>query len=162
MKLITKSLCIPVESSTIPFLILIIQRSAQYLISQSLLIRLLILAIWLRRKFNWRDAGIIGRLGFTGIGFYLMERYFWIGFSGTSMTVWFGFVGEPTTVNRMFMTYLHFIITHSFASLDMFFVLLVHKNDNFLVYQLVSMMPFMPMRLYKYWSELSLTYPLLC
>ena len=43
--LITKALCIPIGDSTIPVLLLEIQRSAQYQISQAILLRLLLLTI---------------------------------------------------------------------------------------------------------------------
>ena len=74
MTLITKALCLPVVASTIPVLLLAIQRSARYWISRSLLLQLLLLTIRLRRKFNLRQGGIIGRLGFTSIKGYLIEE----------------------------------------------------------------------------------------
>ena len=78
-----------------------------------------------------------------------MERDVQRGSSGTAMTLQFGFRGGPTTVNRMAVTYLYRIITHLFASLENFDVLLFYNNDYYLVYQLAAMIPFMPIRLYK-------------
>ena len=75
MKLIMKALCLPVETSTIPVILLAIQRSAIYRTSLSLLLQPLLLAIGLQMKFNWREGDIIGRKGVTSIGGYLMERY---------------------------------------------------------------------------------------
>ena len=74
MKMITKSLCLPVGASTIPVLLLTIQRLARYQISLLLLLQLMILYIWLQMRFNCREGGIIGRLGVTALGGYLMER----------------------------------------------------------------------------------------
>ena len=54
-----KTLCKPVRDFTIPVLLLIIQISAQCQISRSLLLRLLLLAIRLQRKLNWRGGGRI-------------------------------------------------------------------------------------------------------
>ena len=62
-----------------------------------------------------------------------MERDVWIGVSGTVMNFRFGLGGGPTNVNRMAMTALRCIMNHSFISLDIFFVLLVHNNDDFIV-----------------------------
>ena len=149
MTFIMKALCIPFGASTIPFLLFAIQISAQYQISQSLLLRLLLTDIWLQRKLNWGEGGIIGLLGVRFIGVYIMERYVWRGVSGTSMDVRFSLVGGPTTVNIISVTDLYCIMTHLFFFLDMCDVWLVHNNDYCLVYQLVSVMPFMPMRLYK-------------
>ena len=112
MKLITKALCLPDGSSTIPVLILAIKRSAQYRIQQSLLIQLLIFNIWLQRNSNWSEVGIIGCLGVTIIGGYPIEIDVLIGVFGTDMDVGFGFGGGPTTVNRMAVTALHRIVTH--------------------------------------------------
>ena len=75
------------------------------------------------------------------------------------MTVRLGSRGVPNTVNIMAVTALHRIMNHLFLSLDMFDVQLVHNNDNYICYQLDTMMPFMPMRLYK---RHNLTAPLLC
>ena len=130
MILITKALCPPAGASTIPFLLLAIQRSAQYQISWLLLLRLLILTIHIRRELNLREGGIIGRMGVTAIGGYLMERDFWRGVSGTAMTVRFSLGGVPTTVNRMDVTALHRIMTHSFVSLDMFSIWIIRNNDD--------------------------------
>ena len=47
MTLTSKALCLPFGASNIPVLILTIQRSARYRISQSLLLRLLLLTIWI-------------------------------------------------------------------------------------------------------------------
>ena len=60
MTLITRELCIPVRDSSVPVILLVIQRSERYRISRSLLLRIMLLAIWLRRKLNWREGGIIG------------------------------------------------------------------------------------------------------
>ena len=65
------------------------------------------------------------------------------------MSVRFGLVGGPTTVNIFSVTALNCIMTHSFVSLDMFDVLLFHKNDNQLGYHLSYMIPFLPMSIYK-------------
>ena len=48
--------------------------SEMYWRARLLLILLLILAIRLRRKLKRREGGIIGRLGFTAMGDYLMKR----------------------------------------------------------------------------------------
>ena len=149
MKLIKNTLCIPLRDSDTPVLLLVIKISAQHRISRLLLLRLLTLAIRLRRNFNWREGGIIGRPGFNIIWGYLTEIYVWRGVSGTSMSVWLGFLGGPTTVNRNSMTPLHCIRTPLFVSLGMFSVWLVHKNDDFLGYKLSSMRPFITTRLYK-------------
>ena len=122
MTLMTKALYLPVGASTIPVLLLEIQRSAQYRISRLLLLRLLLLTIRLRRKFNWREGGVIYQLGVTAIGGYLMEIDVYRGLSGTAMTVRFGLGGVPTTVHRMAVTSLHCIMNHLFVSLGMFAV----------------------------------------
>ena len=54
-----------------------------------------------------------------------------------------------TIVNKFIIIVLKYIMTPSLFSLDIFFVWLVHNNDDFLGYQLDVMMPFVPMRLYK-------------
>ena len=90
MTLIKKALCIPVGDSAIPVLILKIQRSARYRISQLLLFQLLLLVIRLQIKLNLREWVIIRRLGVTTIVYYLMEIYVWRGVSGTAISVWFG------------------------------------------------------------------------
>ena len=149
MELITKALCPLFGTSTITVLLLAIQRLARYRISRSLLLWLILLAIRIQRKLNWREGGIIGRLRVTDIGGHLLERYVWIGISGTAMTVWFGFGGGTTTVNMMDVTALHRIMTPSFVSLEMFSILLVHNNDDWLGYNLAAMIPFMPLWLYK-------------
>ena len=149
MKIIKKAPCIPVWDSTIPYLLLAIQRSERYWISRSPLLWILLLSIPLWRKLDSRDGGIIDRLGVTDIGGYLVERDVWRGVSGTSMDVRFSLVGGPTTVNIISVTDLYCIMSHLFFFLDMCDVWLVHNNDYCLVYQLVSVMPFMPMRLYK-------------
>ena len=131
--LIMKVLCIPVRDSTIPVLLLVIQRSAQYWISQSLLLWLLLLAIRIQRKFNCTKGGIIGRIVVTSIGGYLMEIEFWILVSGNSMSVWFGLGGGPTTVNIISVTALHRIVTPPLVFLDVFDVWIVHNNDYCLV-----------------------------
>ena len=159
MKLTSKSLCLPFGASNIPVLILTIHRLAQYWISQSLLLWLLILTICIWRKFNSGEGGIIGRLGVTAIGGYLMERDVWRWFSGTAMTVRLGLVGVTNTVNIMAVTALYHIMNHLFLYLDMFDVWLVHNNDDYIGYQLAGMMTFMPKRLYK---SHNLTAPLLC
>ena len=46
------------------------------------------------------------------------------------------------------------IMTPSFVSLDMFAVWLVHNNDECLGYHIDAMLPFMPMRIYR-WYDLS-------
>ena len=148
MILITKALCLLIGASNITVL-LEIHRSARHRISRSLLLRLLILAIRLQRKLNWKDGVIIVRIGFTDTGGYLIERYLWRGVSGTTMTVRFCFRGGPTTVNRISVTSLHHIMTHLFVFLEIFFVWLVHNNDYFLGYQISDMTSFMLMRLYK-------------
>ena len=132
MALMTKSLCISIWDSAIPVLLLEIQRSARYRISRSLLLPILLLAIQLRRKFNWRELCIIGWIGVTAIVCYLMERYVWRWVSGTAMFVGFGFGGGPTTVNTISMTALHRIMNPSFVSLNMFSVWLFHNNYDFL------------------------------
>ena len=129
MTLITKALCLPVRASTIPVLLLAIHRSAWYRISRSLLIKLLLFDIRLRRKFNWREGVIIGCLGVTVIWGYLKERDIWRWVSSTAMTIWFGLVGGYTTVNIMAVTALHIIMTHSCVSLEMFVVWITHNND---------------------------------
>ena len=60
MEVITKELFIPVIDSTIPVLILEIQRSSPYGISQSLLLQLLLLDVRLKVKFDWRERVIPG------------------------------------------------------------------------------------------------------
>ena len=120
MTLITNELCIPVRASTIPVLLLATHRSAQYQISQSLLLQLLILAIRLQRKLKRREGGIIGHLVVTAIGGYLMETYVLRGVSVTAMAVPFGLVGGPTTVIRMAVTALHHIINPLLLTVDMF------------------------------------------
>ena len=90
MKLISKALCLPVGASTIPVLLLVIQKSARYRILQSLLLLILLLAIQIRRKLKRREGGIMWRMGVTEIWGHLMERYIWIGVSGTAMAVRFG------------------------------------------------------------------------
>ena len=149
MKLITKAMCILVRDSTTTFLLLTIKRSSWYQMSRSLLLRLLLLAIRLRRKLNWMEGGIIGRVGVTTIGGYLMDIYVWIGVSDTAMYVGFYFRGGHTDVNRISMTDLHLIMTPLFVSLDMFDVWLVNNNDDCLWQHIDIMMPFMYMRLYK-------------
>ena len=133
MTLITKALCIPAGAPTVSVLLLAIQRSERYQISRSLLLRLLIFTIYIQRNFNCREGGVIGQLGANSIVDYLMEGYFWIGVSGTAMTVLFGLGWGLTTVNRMAVTALHRIVTHSFVSLYIFDVWLLHRNDKFLV-----------------------------
>ena len=98
--LITKALWLPVRTSTIPFLLLSIQRSARYRISWLLLLWLLLLTIQLRRKFNWRDGSIIGRLGVISIVGYLMEGYIWREVYGADTTVIFGLGGGTTTITE--------------------------------------------------------------
>ena len=146
---IMKALCIPVGASTIPVILLEIQRSAQYRISRSLLIRLMILTIRLQSKLNYREGVIIGCKGVTNIVFYLMGRDVWRWFSGTSMNVRLGFGGGHTTVNRMSVIALNWVMTHSFVSLGMSDFLLFHNNEDCLWYQLAAMMNFMHKRLYK-------------
>ena len=149
MTLITKALRLLVGVSTIPVILLAIQRSARYRISWSLLLQLLLLTIQFQMNFNWRYGGIIGRIEVTNIGGYLIEINFCRGVSVTAMTVRFGLWGRPNTVNRMTVTALHHITNHSFVSIDMFAVWLVHKHENFLGYQLDAMVPSMYMRIYK-------------
>ena len=48
------------------------------------------------------------------------------------MTLLFCLGGGPTSVNRMAVTALHYMVTHLLVSLDMFYVWLVHNNYNFL------------------------------
>ena len=127
MILIMKALFLPFVASTIPVLLFVINRSSWYKISQLLLLRLMLLAIRLWRKLNWREGCIIHWLGVTNIGGPQMERGVSRGFSGTAMTVWFGFGGGTTTVNRIAVTASHHIMTRSFVSLDMFSIWLVHK-----------------------------------
>ena len=76
MKLITKELCLPVRASIIPVLLLAIQRSERYRMSQSLLLRLLLLAIRLQRNSNWTEGGIIGRLGDNGKIFLISSLWY--------------------------------------------------------------------------------------
>ena len=104
MKLIIKALCLPVVSSTIPVLILAIQRSSLYHISLLLLLILLILAIWILWKLKSKEGGIIGSLGVTTIGCYITEIDVWRWVSITAMTVLFGVRWGPTTVNRITVT----------------------------------------------------------
>ena len=59
MAFITKELCIHVEDSNIPVLLLAITRSARYWISQYLL------SIQLLKQLNWREGGVIGKTGVT-------------------------------------------------------------------------------------------------
>ena len=149
MILITKALCIPVEDSTITLLLPAIKISARYQISRLLLLQLLLLSIHIQRKFNWREGGIIGRIGVTTIECYLTERYVWRRVSGTVMSIWFGLGGGPTTVNIISVTALYHIMTPLFISIGMFSVWLVHNNDEWLGYQLAAMITFMPMSIYK-------------
>ena len=120
MTLITKKLCIPVGDSTIIVILLVVHISARYRIPRLLLLRLMLLDIQLRRKFNWRDGGIIGRLGVTAIGGYLIEIDVLIGVSGTAISIRFGLEGGLTDVNIIYVTALHHITTPSFVLLDMF------------------------------------------
>ena len=109
----------------------------------------MILAIQIQRYLNCREGVIIRWLGVTDIGGYLTERYFWRGFSGTAMSVCFGLGEGPTTVNKISVTVLNYIINPSFVSLDIFSVLHVHINYDFLGYQRAAIMPFITMRLCK-------------
>ena len=74
MILIIKALCLSVIASTIPVLLLSIQR---YRISSSLLLPLLLLVINIWGELKSREGGIIGQLGVTAVWVYLMERYVW-------------------------------------------------------------------------------------
>ena len=72
------------------------------------------------------------------------------------MTV-LGTTGRSTTVNKVVVNALQRITTPSFITLDMFAlvvlylfaVLFVRNNDDCLVYKISTMMPFVPIRLYK-------------
>ena len=101
-----------------------------------------------KRKKLSKEGDITGSLEVTVQGSCLMETY-------TSREA-FGFATDVigstrgcTIVNKFIVIVLKYIMTPSFVSLDTFFVLLFHNNDDLLGYQLASMMPFMPMRLYK-------------
>ena len=74
VKLITESLCLPAIDWTIPVLLLAIQRSSRYQRSLLLLLLIMLLDIRLQRKFKIREGDIIGHIGVTTIGDYLMER----------------------------------------------------------------------------------------
>ena len=99
-------------------------------ISRSLLIQIFLLEIRLWRNLNFRDGGIIGRVGVTSIGGYLMGIDVWRGIYVTEMAVRFDLGGGPATVNRVYVTDLYRITTHSFFYLDMFYVWIIHNNDD--------------------------------
>ena len=92
-----------------------------------------------KRKLN-RAGDTTGLVYVTVQGSCLMEKY-------TSREA-FGFARDVigstigcTIVNKFIVIVLKFTMTHSFVSLDMFVVLLVHNNYEFLDYQLADMMP---------------------
>ena len=68
-----------------------------------------------------------------------------LGFTGDVI----GSTRRGTIVNKFVVIFLKRIMTPSFVSLEMFHVLLVHKNYDWLGYHIAAMVPFIPMRLYK-------------
>ena len=95
-----------------------------------------------------REEYITGLLEVIVLGVFLMERYATIEAFGFERDV-IGSTRRRTIVDKLAVIVLKRIMTPSFVSLDMFFVLLVHNNDYCLGYQIAAILPFMHMRLYK-------------
>ena len=109
---------------------------------------LLDLSILLKKKKLNREGYTTGLVEVAVQGICLMEKYASIEAFVFARDVIGSTIG-CTIVNKFIVIVLKFTMTPSFVSLDMFVVLLVHNNNEFLDYQLADMMPLMPMRIYK-------------
>ena len=101
-----------------------------------------------KKKPIW-EGDITGLLEVTVQGSFLTERDAYNEAFGFAMDAVVSTIKGCTIVNMLIVTVLQCIMTHSFISLEMFFVCIVRYNYDCPGYNLPSMTPVMPLRLYK-------------